>query len=456
MQLAIDRPLARRLGSLAVPVVIAMVSQTLINWVDHILIGRLPSAESIPGQAALGPALNLFWAVGGTLAAISVGTQALTARRLGEQQHSRAGQVLFNSIIVAAGFSAFASFLGWVAAPSLFRMIHHVPEEVRLGIPYLKWRMAGVFAMVVTMSYKSWFDGLGRTRVFMGVAITMNIINAVLNVLLIFGVGGFPRLGMEGSGIASMISSYIGLAMLIGWSLRYRKSYDCYHLKNVSRRQQWELIKLSAPSALATLFVMSGFSVFYKIVGILDGRTGEGSTVYAAATQNIIVILMAFFTGCMAYGTATATLVGQSMGAKQYDLAERYGWEAVKIGVYLTLVVGLGVIVFPDAVLHVFSKDAAVIAVARPILRICGALLPFVLSALVLTQALFGAGNTKFVMKVEFGLHFFCLVPLAYLFGIYFGWGVLGVWMGAFAYIILLCTIMGWKFAEGAWKEIQI
>jgi putative MATE family efflux protein len=455
MQLAIDRPLARRLGSLAVPVVIAMVSQTLINWVDHILIGRLPSAESIPGQAALGPALNLFWAVGGTLAAISVGTQALTARRLGEQQHSRAGQVLFNSIIVAAGFSAFASFLGWVAAPSLFRMIHHVPEEVRLGIPYLKWRMAGVFAMVVTMSYKSWFDGLGRTRVFMGVAITMNIINAVLNVLLIFGVGGFPRLGMEGSGIASMISSYIGLAMLIGWSLRYRKSYDCYHLKNVSRRQQWELIKLSAPSALATLFVMSGFSVFYKIVGILDGRAGEG-TVYSAATQNIIVILMAFFTGCMAYGTATATLVGQSMGAKQYDLAERYGWEAVKIGVYFTLVVGLGVIVFPDAVLHVFSKDAAVIAVARPILRICGALLPFVLSALVLTQALFGAGNTKFVMFVEFGLHFFCLVPLAYICGIVFGWGVLGVWMGAFAYIVLLCSIMGWKFAEGAWKEIQI
>ena len=68
--------------------------------------------------------------------------------------------------------------------------------------------------------------------------------------------------------------------------------------------------------------------------------------------------------------------------------------------------------------LHVFSKDAAVIEVARPILRICGALLPFVLSALVLTQALFGAGNTKFVMFVEFGLHFFCLVPLAYLFGI--------------------------------------
>ena len=105
--------------------------------------------------------------------------------------------------------------------------------------------------------------------------------------------------------------------------------------------------------------------------------------------------------------------------------------------------------------LHVFTKDAAVIEVARPILRICGALLPFVLSAIVLTQALFGAGNTTFVMFVEFGLHFFCLVPLAYVCGVRAGWGVLGVWCGAFAYILLLCSIMGWKFAEGRWKEIR-
>jgi len=75
---------------------------------------------------------------------------------------------------------------------------------------------------------------------------------------------------------------------------------------------------------------------------------------------------------------------------------------------------------------------------------------------MILTQALFGAGNTKFVMFVEFVLHFFCLVPVAYLFGIVLGWGVMGVWMGAFAYIVLLCTIMGWKFAEGGWKTIQI
>jgi putative MATE family efflux protein len=365
--------------------------------------------------------------------------------------------VLFNSLMVALVSSLVASIAGWFAAPYLFHFVNKEPNELRLGIPYLQWRMAGVCAMVTTMSYKSWFDGLGRTHVFMAVAITMNIINFILNIALIFGKWGFPALGVEGSGIASMVSSYVGLGLMFLWSLksRYRDDYAVYHVKNLSGAQQWEIVKLSVPSALATAFVMSGFGLFYKIVGVLDMRAGHGP-IYAAATQNIIVILMAFFTGCMAYGTATATLVGQSMGAKNYDLAERYGWEAVKIGVYITLLIGLFVMMLPDTVLHAFTKDEAVIMVARPILRICGALLPFVLSALVLTQALFGAGNTRFVMWVELCLHFGCLVPLAYVFGIMLGWGVLGVWCGAFVYILLLCSIMGWKFAEGGWKEIRI
>ena len=457
MQLAVDRTLGKRIVSLATPVVVAMMSQTLINQVDHILIGRLPSSESIPGQAALGPSLILFWMVGGMLAAISVGTQALTARRFGENDHERAGQVLFNSLVVAAATSAVASVLGWIGAPYILHFITKDPDELRLGVPYLQWRMAGVLSMVVTISYKSWFDGLGRTRVHMGAAISMNVINFFLNIALIFGKWGFPALGVTGSGMASMISSYIGLALMILWSLRprYLHEYRVYHVINLSMKQQWELIKLSAPSGLATMFVMSGFGLFFKIVGVLDQQAHHGP-LYAAATQNIIIILMLCFTAFMAYGTATATLVGQSMGAKEFGLAERYGWEAVKIGVYITLLIGSVVLLFPDTVLHVFTKDEAVVTVARPILRICGALLPFVLSALVLTQALFGAGNTKFVMFVEFGLHFFCLVPLAYLFGIFLGWGVLGVWMGAFAYILLLCSIMGWKFAEGAWKEIRI
>src|SRR5262249_22761190 len=161
-------------------------SQTAINQVDHVLIGRLPAVDSIPGIAALEPSLVLLWLVGGCLSAISVGTQALTARRIGESEHERAGQVMFNSLLVAALTSTVASVAGWFFTPYIFRWVNHDPNVLRLGIPYLQWRMLGVMSMVTTISYKSWFDGLGRTRVHMGAAIAMNVINLFLNIALIF------------------------------------------------------------------------------------------------------------------------------------------------------------------------------------------------------------------------------------------------------------------------------
>jgi putative MATE family efflux protein len=462
-RLGIDGGLGRRVLALAGPVILAMISQTAINQVDHVLVGRLPASESIPGQAALGISLVLLWAVGGSLSAISVGTQALTARRIGEGDRERAGQVMFNSLIVALVTSTLASVVGWLLVPRVFPFFTKSPDVLRVGVPYLQWRILGVMSMVTTISYKSWFDGLGHTRVHMYSALVMNAINLVLNVALIFGKWGFPAWGVGGSGIASMVSSYIGLAIMIAWSIwgrapgegRYPKTYRSYRASNFSVEQQVELIKLSFPSGLATMFVMGGFGFFFKIVGMLDGAATHGP-IMVAATQNTIIILMLFFTACLAYGTATATLVGQSMGAREFDLAERYAWTAVKIGVYFTMVLGLVVFLVPEKVLHVYCKDAEVVAVARPILRICGALLPLVLAAMVFTQALFGAGNTRFVMFVEFGLHFFCLVPLAYICGVVLGWGVMGVWTGAFVYIVFLCLIMGWKFSDGGWKTIRI
>lgn len=453
--LAPDAVLAKRIFTLSGPVVLAMLSQTALNQIDHLLIGRLSPEEASPGQTAVTISLMMMWAMGGLLASISVGTQALTARRFGEKEYGRAGQVMINSFTVALISSTVLAIASWWFVPLIFPYFHPNPLVVKLGIPFLRWRMLGVVSMVVAMSYKSWFDGLGRTHVHMTAAIVMNVINLFLNIALVFGKWGAPRLGVEGSGMASMISSYVGLAIMVAWSLgaRYRREYGNYSPSKLSGRQQWELIKLSLPSGIATILAMSGFGMFMKISGMLDK---DGGVVYGAVSSNVINVLMLCFTGCMAYGTATATLVGQSMGAKQYDLAERYTWEAVKIGVYVAIAVGSLIALLPDTVLHIFTRDEAVITVARPILRICGAMLPLILAALVLMQALFGAGNTRFVMIVEFLLHFLCLVPLAYLGGVTLGWGIFGVWSGAFVYVVLLALVMGWKFAEGGWKKIDI
>jgi MATE family multidrug resistance protein len=89
-------------------------------------------------------------------------------------------------------------------------------------------------------------------------------------------------------------------------------------------------------------------------------------------------------------------------------------------------------------------------------MRLMGICTPLIAVGMILTQALFGAGNTKFVMVVELLLHFFCLVPLAWLLGITIGFGLWGIWTAAAVYVVLLTAVMLWKFASGDWKGIRI
>jgi putative MATE family efflux protein len=455
MRFGIDGTLARRITSLSWPVIFAMITQTAINQVDHILIGLLPTTEASAGQAALGPSLVLLWAIGGFLSTVSVGTQALTARRHGEGDADRAGQVLSNSLAVAITSAGVATILGVMFVPMLFRAIISDPDVLHVGVPFAQLRIIGVFSMVVTMSYKSFFDGLTRTRVHMYAAIIMNIANGYFCYGFLFGKLGLPRLGIVGAGLAAVLSSWVGLVMVVLWSLRrkYRAKYHFYRLRqNLSWPVAREIIRLSLPSGLATLFVMSGFALFYKIVA----KVGQPETVYAAATQNVVVILMLVFTTCIAYGTATATLVSESLGKQLPDLAARYAWESVKLGMIFMAGVGLLMFFFPTAILRVYTHDLEVIRVARPALRMVALAAPAMAAALVFTQALFGAGNSRFVMYVEGTLHFLCLVPLAWLLGLKLGFGFLGVWSAAIAYVVLLAVIMGWKFFEGKWKAIRI
>ncbi len=455
--LRIQPDLAKRILGMAMPVVFAMGLQTILNQVDHILVGRLPLEEATAGQSALQASLVILWLVGGSLSAISVGTQAMTARRMGAASHHEAGRIFSNSLAVATVTSLVAAGVSWILVPHLAPIFMKEPSVVALGVPYLKWRMLGVVSMVTTASCKSWFDGIGRTRLHLYAAIVMNVVNFGLAYGLVFGKLGMPRMGVEGVGVASMVSSFVGLFMMLGFALgpRVRRDYHIWHASNLNGRIMKEIVKLSAPGGLATVFVMSGVYIFFWIVTELDLRAGHGP-LYAGATANVITIALLTFMISLAFGTGTATLVSQSLGAKRPDLAADYGWEAVKIGVYFFSVVGIVVMVAPAWVLSLWTRDPRVVEIAIPILRLVGLMEPCIVAAFVLTQALFGAGNTRFVMVVEFVLHFTCLVPLAYLFGLVLGFAILGVFAAAVIYIVLLMVLMGWKFRSGDWKAIQI
>ncbi|HEX2571415.1 MAG TPA: MATE family efflux transporter [Polyangia bacterium] len=451
----------RTIIALASPTLAAMISQTLINQADHILVGRLPAEESIPGQTALQNSLILLWAVGGTLSTIvGVGTQAFTARRLGERDDKRAGQVLTSSLLLSTVLGLVASIVFYLLTPYIFPLLVKDERVVALGVPFLRWRYVQILPMVVSISYKSFFDGIGKTWVHMGAAISMNIINFVLNLALVFGNWGFPRMGVEGSGLASCISSYIGAALMLAWSLRgeLRERFQYYRAQAVDSRLARDILRLAWPSGVAVVLAMSGFGFFMYVVDQLDLRAGHvaGEGIYKAATSNIINFFQLVFISCIAYGSATATLVGQNMGARKIDAAENYVWTSAKIGAVLFTAVGLLTCLYPHAIMALWSKDQAVIEVATPILRVLGACEPVACLALVFTYALYGAGNARFVMVVEGSLHFTCLMPASYLLGLVFGLGIWGVWIAMMAYIVLMACIMAAKFTTGTWKAIHI
>ncbi|MFU8804628.1 MAG: MATE family efflux transporter, partial [Bradymonadaceae bacterium] len=373
-----------------------------------------------------------------------------------------------------------------------------------LGTPYAQIRILGVLSMVATTSFKGFFDGVGRTRVHMYACLIMNAVNVPLNYVLIFGLGSIPAYHVTGAAIASLISTYVGLSIMIIWSLRgkYLKPFGYYTIRNFNPKLSWEIIKLSAPSGAAQLFVMIGVLMFMKIIDMIDEATIRGALdathyygglmkngvhelhaamlakpemanrivvddwthavlrsrppIYMTAAKLIVDILSICIVVAIAFGQATATLVSQAMGKEDYDLAEAYGWDSVKLGVVIFGALGVVIVVFPEFFLNILSSDQIVIEAAVPGLRLMATSLIFVSMSLIVMQALFGAGDTKFVMWVELILHGICLAPMAYLFAIVFDWGFLGVWISATVYIAALAVIMTWKFWDGRWKLIKV
>ena len=462
----IEPTLIKRILVLGLPVIIGMMTQTLINQVDGMFIGRLPEEQAVPGHAAMGPSLILLWAFGGFLSAISVGTQALTARRYGEGDVSGAGRVLANSVVLATLSSVVATVLAIASVPFLFSVMHSDPKVQAIGVEFCQIRFLGILPMVLTASLKSFYDGIGRTHVHMLIAIAMNVINFALCWVFVFGNLGAPALGVAGAGWAAVLSASAGTLMLIAYSLNPgdRHRFKAFTIRNLDRGTAKSISVLSVFSGLATVAVMTGFALFLKIPAHLDAQQGAPGT-NAAAAWDVITIMMIVFMTCIAFGTSTATLVAQSIGARKPDLASRYGWQSVLLATAVMAVIGAGVFAFPEELLRLFLpkeegkiehlKDAAV-ALAVPSLRFTGLIAPVAAAALVLTQALYGAGESRFVAIAEFTLHFFCLVPLAFVLAIPMGLGLIGCWYATAIYGVLLLAATAWRFAAGRWKSVVL
>ena len=486
------------------PSAIALVTQGLINQVDLFFIGQIGTAmdpqytpqaadsakqllESVrtDGQAAVGISTKVLWLFAGMLSSLAIGTQAMVARRDGEGDQQAVGQVAFNSVVLSIGLSVIFTVVALLSLPALFGYISAGAEGViQTGVAYSQVRLASLVIIVWTASQRAFFDGLGKTWIFMVIAFGMNAFNIVLDYALVFGAFGLPRLETVGAAWASAISAVLGLVALVVWSgVSDFRAFKLWKFANMSWRLMGKIFVFSLPNGLATAIMTAGFLLFDKVVADLDvervheqliaaglnpsamseaaitsaaASLGMTTSLYQAATQVIIAVMMVFFMTGFGFGAAAATLVSQQMGAGHPKEASKDGWLTVIIGGGLMALLGLVLVVVPESIAAIFNpEDAALHAAAAMPLQIVGFGAFFVAGALILTQALYSAGMPRFVAGVTV-VGIVWLVPGARWFSMGLGWGLPGVWLAAMVFVLILFVFMGLMFASGRWHRLEI
>lgn len=446
---------------LALPTVGAMLLQNVVNIVDMYRFGKLSVHDATAADAVFFPSLVILWIFGGSLSAIAVGTQAYSGRRYAEQRHGEAGGVLLNALTLAGTLGLVFTGLAYVcvAFTPMLDWLCPDPFARQSASAFLTVRLASIPSMAATFALKAFFDGIGKTSVHFVASAVMNTVNVALSWVLITGSTGLgvAPMGFVGAAVSGTVATYLGLAIMFGYALApsYRKRYRPFDVRKLSKKLSWDLVKLSIPSGLATVAVMTGFLLFAGIASKLDEGSQVGPINGAATTLVVTVMKLTFF-ACLAFGTSTATLVSQALGERDPEKAARFGWSSVKLGIVVFGILGLAEALAARHILSLFQQNELVLDAATNPFRLMGIITPLIATGMILTQALFGAGATKFVMVAELLLHFTCLVPLAWLLGIELHLGIMGVWSAAVAYIVGLAIAMGTKFRMGGWKRIRL
>lgn len=431
---------------LATPVTLGMLTFTLLSIVDTAMLGRL---GSLP-LAASGVAGVLYFAVVFPISSMSVGTQSLVARRFGEDNLQQCGPILNTGLMLCL-------LLGLplvVVAPWLARIIAPLssndPNVIEAGGVYLHFRFLGSPFMLINSVSSGFFAGIGKTKHQMISSIIITITNIVLDYVLIFGHAGFPKLGIQGASIASSIALgagtlyYIAALLLPG----YRSRYGACRSPWFALRWLRPMARLSSPILAQRVLSNGAWAVFFAVIA----RIG---TVELAATNVIRSIFHLSIMSAVGLGTASAALIGQNLGANDPQRAEQLAWESVKLATYAMIAVGLLFVVAPSFVFRIYTSDPAVIAAGRLPLMLLGPVQVFAGFALVLSLSLQGAGNTRYVMAVEF-LCVLLYLPTVYTLGLRTSLGLVGAWTGEYIYWAVLSLAMIWKFKAGSWKTIKL
>lgn len=439
-------PLARSIVFLAVPMVLEMLMESVFVVVDMFFVARL-GAESIAAVGFTESILALLYTLAGGL---SIGVTAVVSRRVGEGD----GEGAANGAAQALGLGVLLAILMGVAglrfAPDLLRIMGAEPGVIAMGSGYARVMLGSSGIILLLFLMNAAFRGAGDAAVAMRVLWLANIVNLVLDPLLIFGIGPFPRLGVTGAAVATTIGR--GLAVLAQLLILFRGSG---RLAVRSRHLRLQ------PALMARVLRLSGTGMFQIFIataswiGLVRILSGFGSQPLAGYTITLRIIM---FVLLPAWGLANAasTMVGQALGARNPVRAERAVWLAARMNLGFLGATGTFLLIAAPMVVSWFGADATTAAYAAQSLRIVSAGFYFYAVGMVLTQAFNGAGAPWTPTIISLFCFWLGELPLAWVLARPVGLGPTGVYLAiaiAFSAVAIVASVL---FRRGRWKTAVV
>ncbi|MDP6630879.1 MAG: MATE family efflux transporter [Kiritimatiellia bacterium] len=441
-----DGNLLRAILLLAGPMMASSVLQNVQSLIDLFWVGRL-GAGSVAALAMSGTMLMLLFPV---VLGLATGTVAIVSRHVGAGEMDEASRVAGQSLLAGIVIGIITGAVGWWLAPRVVTLFRADAAVAELAAAYLRINLAGIVTMILLFIGSSAMRGAGNATVPMLAMVLSNIINIVLDPIMIFGLLGVPAMGVRGAAAATVLAQFFAMLIIM---IAMASGRTGLHV-TLSRWRphpvtMWRLLRIGMPSTIQM--------VARSLMGIVLMRLVASCGTAAIAAHGIGVRLhMMLLLPAFAFGNATATMVGQNLGAKRPERARLAAWMATAMDGLVMLGAAIVLLFWAPSLIAFFNDDVAVIEVGTRMLRIVTPFFIFVGLAIIMSRALMGAGDTTAPMVTTLVALWGVQVPLAIGLARVMQPATDGIWW-AMSIAIMLHGLMnaGW-FMTGRWKHREV
>ena len=441
------RSIYGRTLNMAIPATTETVLVGIMGMIDTIMVGTIGTAAI----AAVGITNQPRFLMLSLIIALNTGVTAIVARRKGEGDIQSARSSLKQAIILSFIFSLLLTVSAYIFAHPLLSFAGAGSDIIEDSVMFFRVTMLSIPLTGLSMTIVAAQRGAGNTRVSMWVNIIANVVKVIFSFLLIGGHLGFPQLGIRGAAIGTIIGFAAALIMSI-----YSVAGKASEL-NILSLKGWKFTKqtlsgfwnVGSGSLVEQIFMRFGFFMFVKVVASL----GTMAITIHHICMNIVMLSFCFADGL---GIASATLVGQNLGAKRPDMAMIYGKVCQRIGLTLSTIMSFVFIFGRRGLIRMFTPEEEIITTGSYLILILAVITFAQISQFIISGALRGAGDAKFVAFVALVTIGILRPGLAWVFAIPMDLGLIGVWLAFLADQIIRLALNYARFATGKWMHIRL